>query len=205
MKDIHLIIETPRAGEIGHCFIVSPDLTNESQVAHFVGAASRHPIGQNYIAQARRVEQRLSNGTVRCGDEILVLIGVNVPSLSDSERERIRQTIEQFADRVDALIHAINWHALGGHTIITRTELYSWLQEPGLAGLPITSSDCGPIAESIETRAFGLSHYLGMIAGVIVAAAILVVILYWIRANKPDRSHDAGHAGPIGLSDDRQN
>ncbi|MBI5764288.1 MAG: hypothetical protein HZA51_12270 [Planctomycetes bacterium] len=64
MNDLTLFAETPRAGELGHRFLVPADLAvSEFEIAKFVEVSDRNvSIGEKFIAIGRSVPQRSGAG-----------------------------------------------------------------------------------------------------------------------------------------------
>ena len=74
---IYLVVETPRAGRLGHRYIRSSNvLPTEQSIVDIFTKAGMNPVGANYISVSMSVTQTLP-GSVRQGNERIVLIGVN--------------------------------------------------------------------------------------------------------------------------------
>jgi hypothetical protein len=86
MKKLQLVAETPRAGELNHRLLVAADSDlSEIEAAQLIREAYRNPKGENYLAASVELKLVRSNHT---DTEILVLVGVNVKRLSNSQRQR---------------------------------------------------------------------------------------------------------------------
>ena len=70
MKRMFLIVETPRAGDFGHRFLVPPRIATNASSPRSVEDAARNPVGRCHVAVARsKPSNRLSSGSVRSGSE----------------------------------------------------------------------------------------------------------------------------------------
>jgi hypothetical protein len=73
---IYLVVQTPRAGKFGHRYISSSIVPTEKTIVDIFTKAGMNPVGANYISISIPVIQTLP-GSVRQGNERIVLIGVN--------------------------------------------------------------------------------------------------------------------------------
>jgi hypothetical protein len=134
MNKPQLIAETPRAGKWNSRFLAAQDGSlSDSEVAKIVTAARRNPRGDDYLAVSADRAQLLSG---RTGKEILVLVGVDVKKLS--ETERLQKIVDQLDQRLDDLAtlvtEGIDWDRDGQAILVKRRELGEW--EKGFDGLP---------------------------------------------------------------------
>ena len=121
-----LIAETPRAGKWNHRFIATKHgKLSDSDIAKIVAAARRNPQGDDYISVSVKREQLLSG---RTGKEILVLTGIDVKKLSESECQKIVEQLEQrLKNDFDKLVtETIDWDKDGEAILLKRQELDNW-------------------------------------------------------------------------------
>lgn len=125
MNKPQLIAETPRAGKWNHRFIAAPDGSlSDSEIAEIVTAARRNPQGDDYLAVSVETVQSVSG---RTGKEILVLTGVDVKKLSETQHQQIVTQLEQrLADLATLVTEKINWDRDGQTTLVKRRELGEW-------------------------------------------------------------------------------
>jgi hypothetical protein len=123
MNKPQLIAETPRAGKWNHRFIAAPDGSlSDSEIAEIVTAARRNPQGDDYLAVSVETVQSVSG---RTGKEILVLTGVDVKKLSESQHQQIVTQLEQrLADLATLVTEEIDWD--GQAILVKRRELGEW-------------------------------------------------------------------------------
>ncbi|MEK8017510.1 MAG: hypothetical protein VSS75_011630 [Candidatus Parabeggiatoa sp.] len=129
-----LIAQTPRAGEGNHCLIVPCRLPiSEREVFDRINTAIYQSEGKDYIAVSQLVEQTAS---VRQGSEILVLVGVNVEHLSNSQRAEVRSKLEYYLSQFEVLVtQTIDWP--DSCTLLAyRPELEGWGQDRVFTRLP---------------------------------------------------------------------
>ncbi len=129
-----LIAQTPRAGEGNHCLIVPCRLPiSEREVFDRINTAIYQSEGKDYIAVSQLVEQTAS---VRQGSEILVLVGVNVEHLSNSQRAEVRSKLEYYLSQFEILVtQTIDWPDRCT-LLVYRTELERWGQDKVFTRLP---------------------------------------------------------------------
>jgi hypothetical protein len=130
-----LIAQTPRAGEGNHCLIVPCRLPiSEREVFDRINTAIYESEGKDYIAVSQLVEQ---TGSVRQGREILVLVGVNVQQLSNTQRAEVRSKLEYYLSQFEVLVtQTIDWQTDKCTLLIYRTELERWRQDKVFSHLP---------------------------------------------------------------------
>ncbi len=133
MNKPQLVAETPRAGKWNHRFIAAQNGSlSDSEVAKMIAAARRNPQGDDYLAVSADTAQSVSG---RTGKEILVLMGVDVKKLSDSQRQQIIAQLDQrLADLATLVTEEIDWDKNGQAILIKRPELGEW--EKGFGDLP---------------------------------------------------------------------
>ena len=126
----YLIVDTPRAGELGHRFVVPPSVLDEAEVARVAGRASREGRGEDFVSVTRNVVQRLGGGAVRNGPETLILAGIDVGRLDDRAIGRLKSSLESLWPRVDNLVEDF---AQGSYptrdTLAHAAELEDWKDE----------------------------------------------------------------------------
>jgi hypothetical protein len=136
------VIETPRAGNRGHRYIVPLGCPlTFADVERFARAVTECPYGGNFIAMSEDVTQEFSNGTVRSGVEWLILVGVEVHKLSVAQRTACQQRLTRRRADVTRLVKdQINWSLEGHGLLIEREELNFWAQLDELNTLPTSPS-----------------------------------------------------------------
>ncbi len=130
-----LIAETPRACLENHCIVVPPHLAiPEREVFNRISAAIYQPEGNDYMAVSNTVEQ---TETCRQGHEVLVLVGLDVKRLSDTEREKVRSKLEYYLSLFEILVtKTIDWKNEHGSLVVQRPELEIWEQDSFFHHLP---------------------------------------------------------------------
>jgi hypothetical protein len=185
MNALFFAAETPRAGESGHRFIVSPGCSEGSSlVAEFCRNAAKYGAGKNFVGVTQPVVQRLPNGAVRRGVETLVLVGVDYPRLDNGQKQQLKAILtRRLADLETLVTQRIDWKREGQSLAVTRQEFGNWLREDGLLHFPCAPIATGPLTERRRLRiSYGL-------------AAVLVVIVLGVgtgqyifkRTNDSDR------------------
>ena len=148
MNGLALFAETPRAGELGHRFLVPVDLSiSESEIAEFVQVAdSDVSVGENFVAIGRNVPQHSAAGAVRVGREVVVLAGIDVSRVSSHEFALIVTSLQGCLNRLDQLvIGGIEWNRTAmGEVIVRRKELQEWLDDVQAVTVPVTEWRNGP-------------------------------------------------------------
>ena len=98
---IYLVVETPRAGRLGHRYIRSSNvLPTEQSIVDIFTKAGMNPVGANYISVSMSVTQTLP-GSVRQGNERIVLIGVNTQKV---DIVKIKAALQKLFVPLDQLI-----------------------------------------------------------------------------------------------------
>jgi hypothetical protein len=130
-----LIAQTPRACLENHCIVIPPHLAiPEREVFNRLSAAIYQPEGKDYIAVSNTVEQ---TKTCRQGHEVLVLVGLDVKRLSDTEREQVRSKLKYYLAKFEILVtKTINWEQESGGLVVPRPELEIWEQDNFFHQLP---------------------------------------------------------------------
>lgn len=174
MGKIQLIAETPRAGKWNHRFIVAPtgDLS-DSEVAKVVAAARFTPQGEDYLAVSVKTAQSASG---RTGDEILVLTGIAVNKLSDTQRHQIMvQLTQRLAELAVLVTEKIDWEQEGKTLLLKCVELANW--EKDFKELPIAKK-VKPPTEKLLPRKWTPGQ-LKLAGGVIGILLVLTIVWMW--------------------------
>jgi flagellar biosynthesis GTPase FlhF len=177
MSEIQLIAETPRAGKWNHCFIVAPtgDLSGEA-IQEVVKAARRSAQGEDYLAVSVEAAQMLSG---RTGREILVLTGIEVNRLSDTQRQQVMVQLEQrLADLATLVTEKVDWEQEGKGGLVKRVELVDW--ENDFSNLPPARKR--RLSQSERKRRTNQLIWAGSVIGI-----LLVGIAIWSLKN-PDNT-----------------
>jgi len=170
MSRIQLVAETPRAGKWNHRFIVSPTCNlSDSEVAKVVATASRSPQGEDYLAVSVEAKQVLSG---RTGTEILVLTGIEVNKLSDSQRQRVMVQLKQWlADLATLVTEKIDWEQeIEESGLVKRPELAEW--EKYFSDLPLVKKR--RLSQSERKRRTNRLMWAGSVVGI-----LLIGIAIW--------------------------
>lgn len=148
MNSVALFAETPRAGKLGHRFLLPPSLAaTESEIAVYLRIiTSDVVIGQNFMAMGRSVPQYNNNGVVRLGREIIVIAGIDTQRLSEQSEADLRSLLQKHLYSLEDLVLAgIDWTELGqAGVIIRRQEMEAWLDEYQALSLVFTPWQRGP-------------------------------------------------------------
>ncbi|MCK5718491.1 MAG: hypothetical protein KAH84_00930 [Thiomargarita sp.] len=172
MNKLQLIIETPRAGKWNHRFIAATDgILSESAITKTIAAARRNPIGDNYIAVSSETTQSTSG---RIGKEILVLVGLDVKQLANTEQQEIIQQLEQrLADVAILVTETINWDKDGKEILLRYPKLATWEQD--FAGLPVFSKPKEKIALAQKLHSNNKLKLIGVIAVIL----LVLGVVFW--------------------------
>lgn len=148
MGDIILFAETARAGDIGHRFLVAKGcLATETQLSEYLQAVNAPiTIGANFLAVRADVDQRLDNGTVRKGKEILLVAGINIARFNPGQLGQILNTLMTRLGELGELVtRQMDWGKYSrGELIVERPEFGDWLREIATPLISLTDWQCGP-------------------------------------------------------------
>jgi len=166
---VFLIAQTPRAGLRNHCFVVPEhfiELTSRREVGERLSAAISQPEGDDYIAVSQTVEQI---GSGRQGHEILILVGLDIKQLSESERKKLRSKLKDYLSQFEILVtQTIDWEKSGSDLFVQRSELEKWGQDSLFLGLPLK--------KSVMTTA--KKYFILKTIGIGIATTLLLVIIF---------------------------
>ncbi len=179
MSRIQLIAETPRAGQWNHCFIVAPtgDLSGEEVIREVLTAARHCPQGEDYLAVSVEAAQMLSG---RTGREILVLTGIEVNRLSDTQRQQVMVQLERrLADLATLVTEKVDWEQEGKGGLVKRVELVDW--EKDFSDLPPARKR--RLSQSERKRRTNQLIWAGSVIGI-----LLVGIAIWSLKNPESQS-----------------
>lgn len=148
MGNLVLFAETPSAGGHGHRFLVADDFQpTETVLSAYLQAVTENiSIGANFLAVRQNVAQHLDNGTLRHGNEVLILAGIDMANVGPMELVNAINTLNTFLTQLRHLVtFQIDWNqTTGGGLIIGRPELGVWLQEITKLSLPTAGWRQGP-------------------------------------------------------------
>jgi hypothetical protein len=149
-----LIAETPRASDEGHRFLI-PEGSSPPEwlLGAFARAAYEDKDGGNYLGASRQATQALDNGTVRAGNEVLVLLGVDVARLTLPQVLAVQRWLYTKLDSLGEVETTQSSRRL----VIERSKFNQWLEDPQLAQLPTTEWERGP-RELQSTQIVTSSH-----------------------------------------------
>ncbi len=131
MKKIFLIAETPRAGNLGHRFLVSPQTPCQpAQIAAYCEQASKQATGKNYLAASQTVEQHMANGSIRQGKELLILHGLQTEKMTEQERANLARELKSLFPLLQELVRKeITWQKADQQLCLELQELGDWKRE----------------------------------------------------------------------------
>lgn len=130
---IYLVVETPRAGRLGHRYIRSSNvLPTEQSIVDIFTKAGMNPVGANYISVSMSVTQTLP-GSVRQGNEKIVLIGVNTQKV---DIVKIKAVLQKLFVSLDQLIKDTDWEKESNKIICFNPILEGWISGEDFQDLP---------------------------------------------------------------------
>ena len=130
---IYLVVETPRAGRLGHRYIRSSNvLPTEQSIVDIFTKAGMNPVGANYISVSMPMTQTLP-GSVRQGNEKIVLIGVNTQKV---DIVKIKGALQKFFVPLDQLIKGTDWEKESNKIICFNPILEGWISGEDFQDLP---------------------------------------------------------------------
>jgi len=183
MKRVFLIVETPRAGDFGHRFLVPSWIRDEHLVASIAEDAARNPEGKCHVAVIRSTEQRLKSGPVRISSESLILAGIDGERLTPAQLEKVRVGLGCLWDQVDSLLPRLKRFGLSSRAILLNCdEIDEWAQHLPLAELPNARLPTGRITAPGH-RARGLPRIA--LCSIAIIALLLTCGFLWNQTSKP--------------------
>ena len=130
---IYLVVETPRAGKLGHRYIKSSNvLPTEQSIVDVFTKAGMNPVGANYISISIPVIQTLP-GSVRQGNEKIVLIGVNTQKV---DIVKIKTALQKLFVPLDHVIKGTDWEKESNKIICFNPILQDWISGEDFQDLP---------------------------------------------------------------------
>lgn len=130
---IYLVVETPRAGRLGHRFIRSSNvLPTEQSIVDIFTKTGMNPVGANYISVSMPMTQTLP-GSVRQGNEKIVLIGVNTQKV---DIVKIKAALQKLFVPLDHLIKDTDWEKESNKIICFNPILEGWISTKDFQDLP---------------------------------------------------------------------
>jgi len=135
---IYLVVETPRAGRLGHRFIRSSNvLPTEQSIVDIFTKTGMNPVGANYISVSMPMTQTLP-GSVRQGNEKIVLIGVNTQKV---DIVKIEAALQKLFVPLDQLIKDTDWEKESNKIICFNPILEGWISTKDFQDLPEYKSE----------------------------------------------------------------
>jgi len=181
MIGISLVIETPRAGDAGHRFLTSCPELGETEIARRVAEASRTQVGTTFISVSRQVTQILKNSTVREGTERIILNGIKVTDLEQSDIEAVQLALTDLFEPLKCLTDTLRWQSIELTTVIVRQELQEWIDRPVFRELPtISVARTGRLTQdtvSIPKRRLPRRSVAWVIGASVMAASMVAVAI----------------------------
>ena len=180
MARLLLIAHTPRAGRHNHRFLIPPGATlADGVLSDFLAAATGSPdlssaAGGNYLAAVREVEQPT---TGRRGQEVLMLVGVDVARLNPDKRRAVDGSLrDRMGDLEDLIVRTVDWERDWDRLLVERPELAEWLRRLP-SGLPVHRTTARPLP--MNPRRGGRRWVLTAVAGL---AALVVAAVVGLAA-----------------------
>jgi hypothetical protein len=152
MKDRCLVIETPRAGDLGHRFLVSCPGLSESEIVGLVTESTRTPIGSHYISTSQQVAQTLNTKTVRFGVERIILYGIDTNGLTPEKLALVQNELQVLFGPVENLIKTMDWQRNARSVVVVLPELQRWIEKSIFSDLLPTDSS-NPISAPLPRGA----------------------------------------------------
>ena len=132
-QGIYLVVETPRAGRLGHRYIRSSNVfPTEQSIVDIFTKAGMNPVAANYISVSMSVTQTLP-GSVRQGNERIVLIGVNTQKVNIVQ---IKAALQKLFVPLDQLIKGTDWEKESNKIICSNPILEGWISGEDFQDLP---------------------------------------------------------------------
>ena len=145
------VVETPRAGELNHRFLVPDDLPtvpSADELIKLVAAAQRSDGGEgtSFLAAWDQVRQRSPNQAVREAREIIVLVGVAVAQLPSLQKKQVFEKLNSRLIDLGPVVAAWknNSPLQGTSTVEKVTFLAEWAQNDRIRELPTIRSETKP-------------------------------------------------------------
>lgn len=181
-----LVIETPRAGDLGYRFLVSRVGLGESDLVRLVTESTRDPIGSNYISTWQEVAQTLNTKTVRFGAERIILYGVDTSSLAPEKLASVQNELRELFGPIETLTKSMDWRKSARSVIVVLPELQQWIEKPLFRELPFSDSSlpisaplpCGASAGH-QKRNRSSIFWIFLCSGLLAILAIFLVIFTW--------------------------
>lgn len=186
MKDRCLVIETPRAGDLGHRFLVSCPGLSESEIVGLVSESTRTPIGSHYISTSQQVAQTLNTKTVRFGVERIILYGIDTNGLTPEKLALVQNELQVLFVPVENLIKTMDWQRNARSVVVVLPELQRWIEKSIFSDLLPTDSS-GPISGPLP-RGASAGHqkrnrssifWFFLRLGLLALLAVILVIFTW--------------------------
>jgi hypothetical protein len=145
------VVETPRAGELNHRFLVPDDLPtvpSADKLIKLVAAAQRSDGGEgtSFLAAWHQVRQQSPNQAVREAREIIVLVGVAVAQLPSLQKKQVFEKLNSRLIDLGPVVAAWknNSPLQGTSTVEKVTFLADWAQNDRIRELPTIRSETKP-------------------------------------------------------------
>ena len=131
-QGIYLVVETPRAGKLGHRFISSSNAPSEKSIVDIFTKSVTNPVGANYISVSMSVVQTLP-GSVRQGNEMIVLIGLDTEKVNIV---KIKDFLGKLFAKLDLLVEETDWEKESNKIICFNPILGDWISGEHFQDLP---------------------------------------------------------------------
>ena len=173
-QGIYLVVETPRAGRLGHRYIRSSNVfPTEQSIVDIFTKAGMNPVAANYISVSMSVTQTLP-GSVRQGNERIVLIGVNTQKVNIV---KIKAALQKLFVPLDQLIKGTDWEKESNKIICSNSILEGWISGEDFQDLPeYKPEDPKPplldLSEKIKKSLFIIILFLFVGGGVLLSQKV---------------------------------
>jgi len=169
---IYLVVQTPRAGKFGHRYISSSIVPTEKTIVDIFTKAGMNPVGANYISISIPVIQTLP-GSVRQGNERIVLIGVNT---QNADIVKIKAALQKLFVPLDQLINGTDWEKESNKIICFNPILEVWISGEDFQDLPVykEKESKRPIVEP-PTNKINVKLVIGFVIALVIALVMYQV------------------------------
>jgi hypothetical protein len=152
-----LFIDTPRAGNLGHRFLIAFGCPfSELQLAEIADAArSGNNIQMPMLVRKVPIRVTTASGVVRDAEEILIVYGVDANRLSKNLLGDLNAMLSKFVAGLDDLIKGMDWRNAQLQLVVDSAIVNGWQKRICSLNLPVALSNTlektgsDPICENI--------------------------------------------------------
>lgn len=138
-----LFIDTPRAGNLGHRFLIAIGCPfSEIQLAEIADAArSGNNIQMPMLVRKVPIRVTTASGVVRDAEEILIFYGVDVHRLSKNLLGDLNAMLDKFVAGLDDLIKGMDWRNAQLRLVVDSAIVNGWQKRIRSLDLPVALSN----------------------------------------------------------------